>query len=168
MQNFLRVILILGVISTGMNASLKKTISGLDSIVIKERNGKKSKTVSPTKIVSDAKKFLGVRYRFGGTTTKGIDCSAFVQKVHKKNGKKLPRTAHQQFKSKSMKVSKKNARKGDLIFFSDSRRRIGHVGIIIDPKKKLMIHASSAARKVVITSYDKKYYKRHYKGIRRV
>ena len=171
MQKFLRVMVILGMFSTLGSASLKSNLNKLDTIditLIEKGKGKKSVKGTTNKVISDAKKYLGVRYRLGGTTKRGIDCSAFVQKVHKKNGKKLPRTARQQFKAKSIKVSKKNAQKGDLIFFSDSRRRIGHVGIIIDPKKKLMIHASSGARKVVITSYDKRYYRNHYKGIRRI
>ena len=159
---------ILGMFSTIGSASLKSNLNKLETVditLIEKGKGKKS---NANKVIADAKRYLGVRYRFGGTSKKGIDCSAFVQKVHKKNGKKLPRTARQQFKIKSKKVSKKNAKKGDLIFFSDSRRSIGHVGIIISTKKKLMIHASSARGKVVISSYDTSYYNRKYKGIRRV
>ena len=64
-------------------------------------------------------------------------------------------------------TSKKNSKVGDAIFFGDSKHRVGHVGIIIDPDKKLMIHASSARGKVIISSYDTKYYKRKFRGIRR-
>ena len=173
MKNFLRVLVLFSVflISSEASASLKKNISNLKSDKVKVHNVKKCKVKSKgnwaTNLIAEAKKYLGVKYRFGGTTRKGIDCSAFVQKVNKKQGKKLPRTARLQFK-KGKRISKKNARKGDLIFFSDSKRSIGHVGIVIDPKKMLMIHASSGAKKVTITSYNKKYYKRHYKGVRRV
>ena len=54
------------------------------------------------------------------------------------------------------------------IWFGDSKNYVGHVGIINDKKKKLMIHASSKRGKVVISSYDTKYYNRKYRGIRRV
>ena len=117
--------------------------------------------------ITAAKKYLGTKYKYGASTksTKRFDCSSFVQRIYK--DKKLPRTTRQQIK-KGEKKSKKTAKKGDLIFFGDSKNHVGHVGIIIDPKKKLMIHASSARGKVVISSYNTKYYKRKYRGVRRV
>ena len=117
--------------------------------------------------ISTAKKYLGTKYKYGASTksTKRFDCSSFVQRVYK--DKKLPRTTRQQI-NKGTKKSKKTAKKGDLIFFGDSKNYVGHVGIIIDPKKMLMIHASSARGKVVISSYNTKYYKRKYRGVRRV
>lgn len=129
---------------------------------------KSPKLHNSSKVIKTAKKFLGVKYRYGGTTRKGIDCSAFVKQVFKDHKVSLPRTSRQQFKI-GKKVSKSKARKGDLIFFSSKiRGSVGHVGIIIDPKKKLMIHASSGAKKVTISNYGKRYYTRHYKGIRRI
>ena len=117
-------------------------------------------------IIKLAKSYLGVKYRWGGNSMNGIDCSGFVKNVYSKEIK-LPRTSGQQFKL-GKKITKKNSKKGDLIFFSDSKRHIGHVGIIIDPEKNLMIHASMGAKKVLITNYNKPYYRSHYKGIRRV
>lgn len=115
--------------------------------------------------IQKAKKYLGTRYIYGASTrtTKRFDCSSFVKHVYK--DKKLPRTSREQFKV-GIKRSKNTCKTGDLIFFADNKRYIGHVGIIIDPKKKLMIHASSARGKVVISSYNTKYYNRKYRGIR--
>jgi cell wall-associated NlpC family hydrolase len=114
-------------------------------------------------VIKTAKKYLGRKYRYGR-----FDCSKFVQTVIKKSKKKiLPRTTRQQIKVGKI-VSKNKAKKGDLIFFGDSKHRVGHVGIIINPKKMLMIHNSSAKGKVTISSYNTKYYKRKYRGIRRV
>jgi len=128
----------------------------------------KRKSRDKFKIIKTARKYLGVKYRYGGTTRKGIDCSAFVKTVYKRNKVNLPRTSRQQYKVGKI-VSKSKAKKGDLIFFSrPGTRGVGHVGIIIDPKKKLMIHASSGAKKVTISCYEKRYYRKHFKGIRRV
>jgi len=87
------------------------------------------------RVIKTAKTFLGVKYRYGGNSRNGIDCSAFVKKVYSKHGKKLPRTSREQYRI-GRKIKKSCAKKGDLIFFSDSSNRVGHVGIIIDPKKK--------------------------------
>jgi cell wall-associated NlpC family hydrolase len=120
------------------------------------------------KYISKAKKLLGLRYVWGGESPRrGLDCSAFCRYVFGKNV--LPRTSAKQFKSKKLKkVSLKNAKPGDLIFFGTRHRYVGHVGIIIDPKRKLMIHASSAKGKVVIGSYATRYFKRKFRGVRRI
>jgi cell wall-associated NlpC family hydrolase len=123
-----------------------------------------------TPTIKVAKKYLGTRYKFGASTksTKAFDCSSFVKYIIKKSKhKNLPRTTKDQIKI-GKHIKKYNAKEGDLIFFGDSKRYIGHVGIIIDPKKKIMIHASSAKGKVTISSYDTKYYRRKYRGIRRI
>ena len=113
--------------------------------------------------ISTAKQYLGTKYKYGKW-----DCSKFVQKVVKKaKHKKLPRTTRQQIKV-GKHIKKYKAQRGDLIFFGDSKHYVGHVGIIINPKKKLMIHNSSAKGKVVISSYDTKYYNRKFRGVRRI
>ena len=116
------------------------------------------------KLVKDAKRYLGTRYRYGGTTKKGIDCSAFVKAVFKKNGKNLPRTSRQQAKV-GKHVKKKDLKIGDLVFFA-KHKTVSHVGMFIGNDK--FIHASSGAKKVTITRLSKAYYKSHYKGARRV
>ena len=119
------------------------------------------------RLIKTAKSYLGTKYRLGGNTKKSIDCSGFTKAVFKKHGKNLPRTSYTQIKVGKKKL-KKNAEVGDLIFFGDSKRYVGHVGIVVDPDKKLMIHASSARGKVVISSYNTNYYNRKFRGIREV
>ena len=115
------------------------------------------------KVIVTAKKYLGTKYRFGG-----YDCSKFVQDViGKTKDVKLPRTTRQQIKI-GKKISKKNSKSGDLIFFGDSTHHVGHVGIIINPRKMTMIHNSSVKGKVVISSYNTKYYIIKFRGIRRI
>lgn len=113
-------------------------------------------------VIDIAMDYLGVPYRFGGSSLKGIDCSAFVQGVYRYFSIDLPRTAREQFKA-GVKVSKKDdLRIGDLIFFRTYARFPSHVGIYIGEGK--MIHASSRDKKVTITSINEPYYVRRYIG----
>jgi len=131
-------------------------------------SSKKSSNSKSAKITSLAKKKLGRRYVWGATGQKNtFDCSGFTTYVYKKNGIKLPRRAIAQSKYGKY-IARKNLRKGDLIFFDTSKRRKGyvnHVGIYLGNGK--FIHASSAKKKVVITSLNKKFYSQRYKGARR-
>jgi len=130
-------------------------------------SSKKSSSKS-TKITSIAKKKLGRRYVWGATGTKNtFDCSGFTKYVYKKNGIDIPRTSINQSKYGKY-IARKNLKKGDLIFFDTSKRRKGyvnHVGIYLGNGK--FIHASSAKKKVVITSLNKRFYSQRYKGARR-
>lgn len=113
-------------------------------------------------LIDKAMDYLGVPYRFGGSSLKGIDCSAFVQIVYKYFSIDLPRTAREQFKA-GVKVSKKEQlRIGDLIFFRTYAKFPSHVGIYVGEGK--MIHASSREKKVTITSINEPYYVRRYIG----
>lgn len=120
------------------------------------------------RIISLAKEKLGKRYVWGASGNKNTyDCSSFVKYVYKKNGIELPRTSIMQSKVGKY-VKRDELQKGDLIFFDTSKRRKGyvnHVGIYLGDNK--FIHASSAKKKVVITSLDKTFYSNRYKGARR-
>ena len=124
------------------------------------------------KIVQTAKKYLGIRYKWGGNDPKrGIDCSRFAQLVYENYGVKLPRVSGDQYEyalKHGKKVAMKDAKKGDLIFFRTRRRWIGHVGIIIDPKKHLFQQSSSGAGKNNIARYDIGSYRRRLRGICRI
>ena len=75
-----------------------------------------------------ARREVGARYRFGGASpATGFDCSGLTQWVYYRAGKRLPRTAQQQYNA-TIRVSRRAARKGDLVFFY-SGRSIYHVGI---------------------------------------
>ncbi len=155
------------------NTNKKKTNNTLtnklsDNIVFFAYKSKKTVNNNISSLINTAKKWIGTRYRFGGTTKRGVDCSAFVKNVYKKHGKNLPRTASSQA-SVGKHISKNNLKKGDLVFFKGTYKRgISHVGIVVDAKKMLFIHASSGAHKVTISSLNKAYYKRKYAGARRI
>lgn len=109
--------------------------------------------------------FLGTRYRFGGTTRSGIDCSSFVQQVFRGMNVDLPRTAREQF-SVGDKVSPGDLQKGDLVFFQTYARFASHVGIYLGENK--MIHASSRDRRVVISKINTPYYLSRFLGAKRI
>jgi LysM repeat protein len=111
-----------------------------------------------------AKGFLGAPYRFGGSSVRGLDCSAFVKKVYEFFDVSLPRTAKEQSRV-GMRVSRDELKEGDLVFFN-TRRAYGHVGIYIGNNE--FVHASSGRERMVrIDTLDKPYYnKRFIKAVR--
>jgi cell wall-associated NlpC family hydrolase len=109
--------------------------------------------------------FLGTRYRFGGSSRTGLDCSAFVQKVFNEMDVRLPRTAREQFEKGDI-VSQGDMQKGDLVFFRTYASFPSHVGIYLGNNR--MIHASSRDRRVVISSVDTPYYRARFIGAKRI
>lgn len=109
--------------------------------------------------------FLGTRYRFGGSSRSGIDCSSFVQHVFRDLEVSLPRTAREQFEVGNT-VAPGDLQKGDLIFFATYASYPSHVGIYLGNNK--MIHASSRDRRVVISSLNTSYYRSRFLGAKRI
>lgn len=111
-----------------------------------------------------AKGFLGAPYRLGGSSVRGLDCSAFVKKIYEFFDVSLPRTAREQAHV-GQRVSRDELKEGDLVFFN-TRRAFGHVGIYIGNNE--FVHASSGReRRVRIDTLDKPYYnKRFVKAVR--
>ncbi len=109
--------------------------------------------------------FLGTRYRFGGSTQSGIDCSAFVQKVFNEMDISLPRTAREQFERGEI-VNQGDMQKGDLVFFRTYASFPSHVGIYLGNNR--MIHASSRDKRVVISSLNTPYYRARFIGAKRI
>ncbi|HHD82177.1 MAG TPA: NlpC/P60 family protein [Campylobacterales bacterium] len=111
-----------------------------------------------------AKTHLGTKYVWGGNGQKGYDCSGFTKDVFEQYGVEIPRNSWKQAKV-GQKVSRKNLRKGDLIFFNSAKqKRINHVGIYLGNGK--FIHASSFHKKIVISPL--KEYKRFFQWGRRL
>ncbi|MGB9630061.1 MAG: C40 family peptidase, partial [Thermodesulfobacteriota bacterium] len=108
--------------------------------------------------------FLGVPYRLGGSTLKGIDCSAFVRKIYQIFNVDLPRTAREQiFFGK--RVRKEELEEGDLVFFKTHRANGTHVGIYVGNNE--FVHASSWSKEVKIDSLETPYFnKRFLQGVR--
>ncbi|GAB7027200.1 C40 family peptidase [Geotalea toluenoxydans] len=108
---------------------------------------------------------LGIRYRFGGSSYAGIDCSAFVRKVFASQSLSLPRTAREQY-ALGKDVSPGELQKGDLLFYRTYAGFPSHVGIYIG--NELMIHASSEGGRVMISRVDTPYFLSRFLGARRI
>ena len=117
-------------------------------------------------LVRVVKTFLGVPYRLGGSTLKGIDCSAFVKKIYELFNVNLPRTTWEQIRF-GKRVGKNELEEGDLVFFKVPTRRASnrHVGIYIGNNE--FIHASSRNKEVRIDNLDAPYFSRRFiNGVR--
>ncbi len=125
------------------------------------RNNGVHDQVSGSGIVSTAEKYLGVRYKRGGVTPKGFDCSGYVHYVYAQHGIDLPRSASGQYSS-GTKIRLRNARPGDLIFFHTSGKWISHVGIYAGNLK--FIHAPRSGKRICYTSLKNRYWKKRYVG----
>ncbi len=105
--------------------------------------------------------WYGTRYRFGGTSKGGIDCSALMQKIYEYAfNKKIPRTAVTQYRE-STRIVKEELQEGDLIFFHTTRPGISHVGLYLGNSR--FVHASSS-HGVTINNLNETYYKNGYRG----
>ena len=125
-----------------------------------------SSTVSGTsagnKIVSTAKQYLGVPYKWGGTDPSGFDCSGFVYYVLRSNGINVSRTQTAMY-SQGTPVSKANLQPGDAVFFQNTYKAgLSHVGIYVG--KGQFIHAPSSGKVVSYASLNSDYYASHYYG----
>src|SRR5829696_8748188 len=114
-------------------------------------------------VVRVAKKYKGARYKAGGASPKGFDCSGFIWYVYKKaTGKDITRGVEEQWKH-GRSVGRGKWRPGDLVFFENTfERGLSHVGIYISGDD--FIHAENEKTGVVVSSLDSDYYSQHYAG----
>lgn len=112
-----------------------------------------------------AKKYLNIPYVWGGNTTNGFDCSGFTKYVIKNFGVNIDRVSKDQAQNGEF-VAKDKLKEGDLVFFNTKGDGVSHVGIYIGNGE--FVHASSAAKKIVISKLDKGYYNETYVTGRRV
>lgn len=112
-------------------------------------------------LIRTARKYMGVKYVYGGADPKGFDCSGYIMYIFKRQGAKVPRTADDQYDVGSRVEGTKKLVKGDLVFFSDDRREISHVGLYLGNGS--FIHASTS-KGVRIDSLSNEYWKPRYAG----
>lgn len=114
-------------------------------------------------LLSEARSWLGVPYKYGGNDRSGVDCSGFVLQVYQRAlDIPLPRTSREQHKYCTA-TSKERLIPGDLIFFASDKDRetVAHVGIFMGDN--MMIHASTS-KGVIISDITSSYYARNYAG----
>lgn len=109
--------------------------------------------------------WYGTRYRMGGTSKNGIDCSAFMQVLMSNvYNTAIPRTAHEQY-NVSMKIDPDDWHEGDLVFFSRKGHAVGHVGMYLGNNK--FVHSSSS-NGVMISDLSETYWVNHFVGVGRI
>jgi len=132
---------------------------------VAEASNKKSEA-----IVKYAKSFEGTRYKFGGTTKRGMDCSGLVYVSYQKENIAMPRISRDMAK-RGKRISLSNTKQGDLLFFKTNKNKntINHVGLVVETKRGAIffIHSTSSAG-VIITSLDEPYWKNAFVEVRRV
>ncbi|MGE7760203.1 C40 family peptidase [Peribacillus simplex] len=116
-----------------------------------------------TKAIKVAKSELGTKYKMGGISSSGFDCSGLVKYSYQKAGKNLPRTAADIYK-KGTKV--KTLQKGDLMFFAPNKaKKPTHVAIYIGDNQ--FIHSSSS-KGVSYAKTNNSYWKPKFIGAKRI
>jgi len=109
--------------------------------------------------------WYGVRYRRGGNTHHGIDCSGFTEAVYLAAfGLAIPRISREQYRV-SRKISTTELKEGDLVFFNTNGRGVSHVGVYLGNNK--FIHAS-VSRGVMVSDLFESYYLKRFIGAGRI
>ena len=116
-------------------------------------------------IVSIAYKYVGYRYRYGGSSPKGFDCSGFTSYVYRSAGISIGRSAAAQYNS-GKHISRANLQPGDLVFFANTYKRgISHAGIYVGNGK--FINAANESTGVIVSNLNSGYWAAHYYGASR-
>ncbi|MFV8370365.1 LysM peptidoglycan-binding domain-containing protein [Flavobacterium sp. LB2R40] len=120
-------------------------------------------------LIERASENIGSRYRTGGTTKSGFDCSGLMCTTFGAFDIKLPRTSREQ-SSIGTKINTEEAQKGDLIFFkTNGRSQINHVGMVVEVcEGEIKFIHSSVSNGVIISSTKEKYYEKNFSQINRV
>ncbi len=114
-------------------------------------------------IVQSVLSWEGIKYRWGGRTKAGVDCSGLVQRVFRDHGINLPRTSYDQFRQ-GVGIAKSKLQPGDLVFFNTNGAGASHVGIYISNGNFI-----SATRSCVeVESLESPYWASSYRGSRRI
>lgn len=145
------------VIAVPVQAKPQKEKGGCDNAL-----GLRCEDGDNAKLYETVNAWLGVPYKYGGTDRKGIDCSAFVGMVYREvYGVTLHRTANDMLGDVRL-IGRSQLREGDLLFFTNSKGKVSHVGIYL--KDNLFAH-SSTSNGVSVSNLDSKYWTSHfYKG----
>ncbi len=107
---------------------------------------------------------IGRPYRYRGETPKGFDCSGLVRYSYRAAGMNVPHSTKLLLRV-TRSVGRRDARKGDLVFFNESGGKYSHVGIYVGDGE--FVHAPSTGGRVRMDSLKNPYWKKHYLDTRR-
>jgi len=138
-----------------------------DSTFVRLASGSHSELID--QLIANATENIGIRYRSGGTSKSGFDCSGLMICTFNNFDIKLPRSSIEQSRF-GTKVNSEEAQKGDLIFFrTNGRRQINHVGMVVEvvDGEIKFVHSSTHGG-VMISSTKEPYYTRAFSQVNRV
>lgn len=121
-------------------------------------------------VVINAMAYEGVKYKYGGTTKSGMDCSGLVYTAFKEENIYLPRISRYMAKEGEA-IPLNDIRKGDLVFFMTRKKNkgINHVGLVVDSDgKEIRFIHSSTSKGVITSSLSENYWRNAYVTARRV
>lgn len=131
---------------------------------------KKISTTKTDRIIQQAQSFAGTRYKFGGTSRKGMDCSGLIYTAFQNENIVLPRVSRDMAK-RGKPVKTRDIEKGDLVFFrtNKSKKRINHVGLVTQVRdgEIYFIHATTS-KGVLTSNLNERYWNNAYAMARRV
>jgi cell wall-associated NlpC family hydrolase len=117
-----------------------------------------------TELLAISRRQIGVRYRWGGTSPSGFDCSGLIYYTFARQGVSLPRTTYDMFDA-GVPVPRDELQPGDIVFFQTLRPGPSHAGIYLGDGR--FIHASRGGPGVRITPMGDDYYAKRFLGARR-
>lgn len=167
-----KIALLLLLLITFNSCKSSKRAAAPKSKTVKIDSRSKNAVVNPkaVKVVDYAFKFDGVRYKYGGTTKKGMDCSGLVVTSFNSEDIPLPRSTSDLAHAGDW-IDLKKVTKGDLLFFATAKnsRRVNHVGIVTEAYNGNVefIHASTS-NGVMVSNLAEKYWYFAFVQARRV
>lgn len=113
------------------------------------------------RVLSIARQFVGLPYRYGGASPKGFDCSGLVYYSYRQLGMTVPRHSANQHQT-AQAIPLDALRPGDLLFFKIKPQRVSHVGIFAGDD--LFLHATSTGKNVTYSRLGEPYWKKRLAG----
>lgn len=147
--------------SSGSGTSQSKSAQGSSSAHTAncKKLGVSAQSSDNTKLYSECASWLGTKYKYGGTSKSGVDCSGLTYMIYKSvYGKTLTRQSAGMLSDNCTKIKKSQLREGDLVFFRTDGKRSStpnHVGIYL--KENKFIH-SSTSKGVIVSDLTQEYY----------
>lgn len=170
MKKIFLLLLIAITFSSCGSSKKRRTAPKTQTVKIDARSKRAEKNPKADKVVNYALKFDGVKYKYGGTTKKGMDCSGLVFTSFNSEHIALPRSTSG-LSSYGDWIDLKKVIKGDLLFFATSKnsRHVNHVGIVTEARNGNVefIHASTS-NGVMVSNLAEKYWYFAFVQARRV
>ena len=129
----------------------------------------KAESALVLKVIDNAKQYEGVRYKYAGTTRKGMDCSGLIYTAFKEADISLPRVSRD-MANEGRAISLDEVQKGDLLFFQTSKgsKRINHVGLVTEAENDIKFIHSTSSKGVITSKLSEPYWKNAYLKAKRI